>query len=167
MGAAPADLRDVDWANVSIPGDFCSVPGVVRLREGGAEASSDVWGTVQVDSHEETEYGDINGDSQEEAVVHVSCDNGGGTASGRLASAAVVLTRTRGRLTVLGTVTPQKNPQQAGPTRLHAQAKPGRVVSLEFWYRPADATCCPSGKATTIWRLRGGELVPGAPHITS
>ncbi len=167
MGAAPEDLRDVDWDAVRIPGDFCSVPGAVRLRDGGAKASSDVWGTVHVGSHEKAGYGDIDGDRREEAVIHVSCDNGGGTASGRLASAAVVFTHIGSRLIALGTVIPQKDPPQANPTRLYAEAKPGRVVAREFWYRPTDGTCCPSGEATTIWKLRGGKLMPGAPHITA
>ncbi len=43
----------------------------------------------------------------------------------------------------------------------------GRVVAYETWYRPSDATCCPSGTAVTVWTLQGGRLSPGAPRITS
>jgi len=36
-----------------------------------------------------------------------------------------------------------------------------RLVVQEDWYGPADpSSCCPSGRATSIWRYTNGRLIP-------
>jgi hypothetical protein len=40
------------------------------------------------------------------------------------------------------------------PTLLQAQLGPGRVVGREAFYGPNDGTCCPSGRARTVWTYR-------------
>ncbi len=169
VGAAPADLHDVDWARVPVPGDFCGVPGLVTFKGGEATATSRTWGPVHLFRRDEgMVYGDIEGDQRSEAAVSVGCDNGGGTAAGQLAFAFVVFEGVQGRLIAIGTVTPQKNPPDQHTTLLwKLQMTRGRLIAHENWYRPMDPTCCPTGKAETIWTVKDGHLTPGAPHITS
>jgi hypothetical protein len=168
VGEAPADLHDVDWAQVPVPGDFCGVPGLVTLKGGEATATSRTWGPVHLSRFGNVVYGDVEGDPHSEAAVNVGCDNGGGTASGQLAFAFVVFEGIQGRLILVGTVTPQKNPPDQHPTLLwKIQMKPGRVIAHEQWYRPSDGTCCPTGTAETIWTVKDGRLTPGTPHVTS
>jgi hypothetical protein len=177
VGAAPADLHDVDWERVPVPGDFCGIPGLVtfkRLRLAGfkggeATATSRTWGPVHLFRRDEVMvYGDIEGDQRSEAAVSVVCDNGGGTAAGQLAFAYMVFEGVQGRLIAIGTVTPQKNPPHVHVTLLsELQMTRGRLTAHENWYRPMDPNCCPTGKAETIWTVKDGHLTPGAPHITS
>ena len=171
VAAAPADLHDVDWAHVPLPGEFCGVPGLVTLKANEATATSDKWGPVHLFRNFRNVpviYGDVTGDHRSEAAINVGCDNGGGTAAGPLAFAFVVFQGIQGRLTAIGTVTPQKNPPNQHPTLVwKLRLTRGRVIANENWYRPSDSTCCPTGTAVTIWTLQNGHLVPGAPRITS
>ena len=168
VAAAPADLHAVDWADVPIPGDFCGIPGLVTLKGDAAKATSHTWGPVHLFRFGPVVYGDVEGDLRSEAAINVECDNGGGTAAGQLAFAFVVFEGVRGRLTVIGTVTPQKNPPDQHPTLLtKVQLARGRVIAHEAWYRPSDADCCPTGTAITVWTLRAGHLTPGSARITS
>jgi hypothetical protein len=173
VAAAPADLHDVDWARVPLPGEFCGVPGLVTFKGDEATATSDKWGPVHLFRFHNSQngsvvYGDVTGDHRSEAAVNVGCDNGGGTAGGQLAFAFVVFQGIQGRLTVIGTVVPQKNPPNQHATLLwKVQLTRGRVIAHENWYRPSDSTCCPTGTAVTIWTLQDGHLTPGAPRIIS
>jgi hypothetical protein len=168
VAAAPADLRELDWAKVPIPGAFCGVPGLVRLEDNPAKATSDTWGPVHLYRSEKVVYGDVKGDRRSEAAVGVDCNNGGGTAAGQLAFAFVVFEGVRGRLVPIGTITPRKNPPNQLPTVLSKlELQRGRITAHEAWYRPSDSTCCPTGTAVTTWTVKGDHLVPGAPHITS
>jgi hypothetical protein len=168
VGDAPADLHDVDWATIPIPGEFCGVPGLVTFTDNEATGTSDKWGPVHLSRVPDMVYGDITGDRRSEAAVNVQCDNGGGTASGQLAFAFVVFEGAGGRLTTIGTVTPQKNPPSQHVTLLtKVQLRRGHVIAHELWYRPGDGTCCPTGTAVTTWKLQDGQLTAGAPHITS
>jgi hypothetical protein len=171
VATAPDDLHDLDWTRVPLPGDFCGVPGLVRFKGDYAMATSKKWGPVHLTRNLGSRpviYGDVTGDHRSEAAVGVECDNGGGTASGQLAFAFVVFQGIQGRLTVIGTITPQKNPPNQHPTLLwELRLTRGRVIANEMWYRPGDGTCCPTGTAVTTWTLRDGHLIPGAPHIIS
>jgi hypothetical protein len=165
---APADLHDVDWSHVPIPGGFCGIPGSVTFKGDEATATSRTWGRVHLFRYKSVVYGDIDGDRRSEAGVTVLCDNGGGTAAGDLAFALVVFEGVRGRLITIGTVTPRKNPPGVHPTWFRkVELKRGRVTAYEAWFRPSDSTCCPTGTAVTVWTLENGHLTPGAPRITS
>lgn len=169
LGAAPADLRDMDWEHARIPGDFCDIPGTVTLGP-ETEAESCTWGTVHVGRvGDEVSYGDITGDGRDEAALYVVCDNRGGTAAGQLAFAFVVLGREAGRLTSLGATTPQHNPPDQHATLLGSvDLAPGKVTVGELWYRESDANCSPSGTAETEWTVgKDRKLVAGSPRITS
>lgn len=170
LGSAPQDLRDVDWTRVTIPGQFCDIPGVVKLSEEEGGATSNTWGKVHVGRLPEVVYGNVAGNASDEAAITVECDNGGGTAAGNLAFAVIVMSGREGRLTALGTLSTQYNPTGVEhPTLIAASALvPGKVTVEESWFRPSDANCCPSGKAETIWTLQAdGSLSPGPVRITS
>jgi hypothetical protein len=164
-----ADLHRVDWPNVTIPGQLCVVPGFITLRNGEATASSQRWGQVHVGMQgTDAVYGDLDGDGDDEAAVTIWCDNGGGTAAGQLAQGLVVFDNPSGQLRTIGTVTPQHQPADVHTSFIDSLTfARGRLVAHELWYRNTDATCCPSGKATTVWKYTSGRLVPGNTQLTS
>ncbi len=169
LGPAPADLHQLDWASVHVPGDFCAIPAVIELQGGEAMATSRKFGRVHLGSMQEVTYGDIDGDGRPEAALKVECDNNGGTADGQLGFGAVILTSRHGRLVALGSITPQEQASDAIHVTLLAdvQIQRGSVVVHESWYRATDTTCCPTGTALTTWNLHGDQLSPGTPEITS
>jgi hypothetical protein len=170
LGPAPAELRRVDWAQSRLPGEFCAVPGVVQFSSGAAKATSDTWGPVEMRvDPSSTVYGDLDGDGVEEAAVSVSCNNGGGTASGQLAFGYAVVRKDGDALSAVGSITARQDPPDAGHVTLLGPAAitHNEIRVQELWYRPSDATCCPSGKAETTWSYTNGTLTPGQPVITS
>lgn len=169
LGPAPADLHQLDWASVHVPGDFCSIPQVIAFQGGEATAASREFGRVHLGSVSDVVYGDIDGDGRPEAALKVECDNGGGTADGQLGFGAVILTSRHDRLIALGSITPQEQAPDAIHVTLltDVQILHGSVVVHESWYRATDATCCPTGTAVTTWTLDGDRLSPGTPEITS
>jgi hypothetical protein len=134
--------------------------------------------------------GDVNEDGQDDAYYRVDCNNTGGTGEGVFAYAIVVIGATPSLSDsvilygkrpppqrLLGIVTPQQPENQAasqgdafhpaliggvemvmrGANQHHAD----RLVVQEEWYGPADpSSCCPSGRATSIWRYTSGHLSP-------
>ncbi len=164
-----SDLHDVDWQNTPVPGQFCDVSGLVRIKKGQGWASSAKWGRVQFYVSSPVLYGNLQGGGTQDAAVQVWCDNGGGTADGQIAEAYLIY-RMRGRtLTLIGAVTPQEQPSDQVHVSFFGSVSilPGSVVAHEEWYRPSDATCCPTGKAITVWTYTHGRLVSGTPDITS
>ncbi|MGW4159952.1 hypothetical protein [Streptomyces sp. NPDC004788] len=169
LGRAPEDLRDLDWAGVAVPGDFCGVRGLIGFKSGQAWAQSGTWGRVHAENRpEDVVYGDVLGDSRLEAALLTGCDTGGQTASGRLAWAYLVFTSEGGELRLVGTITPQQYLGGQASAFEGIALTPGRAVAHESWYREGDAVCCPTGRATTTWTLGDdGTLAPGAPHVTA
>jgi hypothetical protein len=43
----------------------------------------------------------------------------------------------------------------------------GHVAVTEFFYTPGNMTCCPTGRATTLWKWTGRTFIPGRTKITS
>lgn len=168
LGAAPRDIRSVDWEEATLPGAFCGVAVLVDFVGGEATAQSSIWGQVHLGAYAKATFGDLDGDGHLEAAVSVSCDNGGGTASGQLAFGYVVVESVGGKLRMLGSITPQTQRADASHVPLLDSVKfeRGKLVVTELWYRPSDATCCPSGKARTTWELRDGTLSPKAPVLS-
>ncbi|MGW6284437.1 hypothetical protein [Streptomyces sp. NPDC055107] len=168
VGPAPADLRDVDWSEVPVPGEFCGVPGLVRVDAAGeALATSRTWGTVRVRQTRNVLYGDSDGDRRDEAAVFVGCDDNGLTQNADIAVAYVVYGHVGKDLAVIGSVTPRQKSTTNHTALAGVEFAPGRIVVSEKWYRPNDARCCPSGDATTVWTREGDRLTPGAPRVTS
>lgn len=74
----------------------------------------------------------------------------------------VIFTATGKSLKVIGTVTSRQPPTPnvhvplLGPVMI----RPGRIIVPEYWYGTRDRNCCPSGRATTVWRYANGVLRP-------
>lgn len=166
LGGRALDLHHVRWGEVAIPGSVCGAATAIRLNHKKAVVQSrrfPGYRHIHVDTAwNGVVYGDLDGNGADEAAFQVDCNNGGGTADGVLAYAAVVFTGAHGRLRVVGVITPRQRylrgtryPPIVGIVKL----RPGRVVSPEAWYGPHDtAVCCPSGRARTIWSYSGGRL---------
>lgn len=156
-------LRAIDWRSATLPGSACGATGPIRLRAGQAFVRSSAWpwwSVVEVDLRPAA-YGDLDGDGRDEAAVGVVCSNGGGTASGQLGFATVVFRARDRELRVVGVVRPrQPLDPEAGHVPLlgRVEIRRRRVVAEELWYGPRDGTCCPSGRATTIWTYARGSL---------
>lgn len=167
VGPAPEDLREVNWAEVPTPGEFCGVPELLRFGSGNeVRATSTTWGTVRVFRSERFAYGDTDGDGRDEAAVYVGCRDTV-TMNAQITSGYVVYARVGDDLAVLGSITPRRK-DGAYPTLLtSAEFAPGRIIVHEKWFRPNDAHCCPSGDATTEWLREGDRLAPGTTRVTS
>jgi len=170
MRIRSSDVYGVNWKNITLPGAACGTTHPIRLRNGRAFVRSAAWpwwAIVDVSatppSSTDGEYGDLDGDGIDEAAVGVVCSNGGGTAAGQLGFSYVIFTAGENVLRVIGVITPrQPLDPEAGHVPLLASVEvlPGKVLTQEAWYGSNDGTCCPSGRATTIWRYAGGKLRP-------
>lgn len=162
------NLRHANWANMTIPVKFCAVPGLVKLKQSQATAVSGKWGKIQIFEDSHILYGRLQGYSGEDAAISVWCDNGGGTADGQLAQAYLIFNQRGTRLTLIGTISAREQPSGVHISYITGISfKQKSIIAHEVWYRPSDATCCPSGTALTRWTLAHGQLVPGRPDITS
>jgi hypothetical protein len=178
LAASAIDLHKVDWASVTLPGSVCGASKPIRLHHGSAfitpiprRFSRDSFPPgkrgVTVDSAADAVvFGDLEGSGREDAGLAVNCNNGGGTADGVLLYAWAIFSGRGGRLSVVGIVTPQVQPSEELPTLIGIAIRPGKITAHEFFYGPADATCCSSGRATTIWTDAHRTLLPGVPVIT-
>jgi hypothetical protein len=177
LAASAIDLRKVGWGSVTLPGSVCGASEPIRLHHGSAfispvpaRFSGDSFPGrrgVTVDSPPDSVvFGDLEGSGRDYAGLAVNCNNGGGTADGVLLYAWVIFSGRGGRLSVVGTVTPQVQPSGQLPTQIEIAIKPARITASEFFYGPADETCCSSGRATTIWTYADRALMPGMPTIT-
>ena len=71
---------------------------------------------------------------------------------------------------LLGTLTPQHKTSAMVHIPFIAVNRietTGHVAVTEFFYNLANATCCPSGRATTLWKWTGRTFIPGRTKITS
>ena len=166
-GAVPIDvaavnLHHVYWPNVPISGQFCSVPGIVRLKDGQATGVSTKWGPVDFYQAGSTIYGELGG--ADLAAVTVWCDNGGGTADSQIAQAYILFEIVGGKLSALGAITAQEQPSSDVPVSYITKItfSQDTVAAHEAWYRGNDPTCCPSGTAVTIWTYAHGQLISPA-----
>lgn len=164
VGPAPADLHDVDWANAPASGAFCGVPGLMRFdTKGEARATSPVRGPVRIRSGTEVLYGD----TRDEAVVYVGCDDNGRTQNTQIAAGYVGYGHAGKNLVVIGSITPRQKGGTSPTALAGAELAPGRIIVHEKCYRPIDPHCCPTGDATTVWTCEGNGLITGDPRITS
>jgi hypothetical protein len=168
--AAPS-LRNVDWANSSFPARVCGGVGVAVLHKGAARFRSTRWpqyAHVKVSLFKPVAFGDIDGDGKPEAAVELWCDNNSGMAAGLLADSFVIYKAGRGTdRTVLGILhTTEPGPEGGRAYFARARIKRNEVSADEAWYGPYDPTCCPSGRATTVWTYDGTTLHAGTPKVT-
>ncbi len=175
--ASAFDIHKVDWSSVTLPGSACGASQPIRLHHGSAfvtpiprrwsrDSFPDRQGVTVYASSSAVVFGDLAGSGPDDAGLPVNCNNGGGTADGVLLYAWVLFSGSGGRLSVVGTVTPQVQPPDVLPTLLEIAITPGEITAHEGFYGPTDATCCASGRATTTWTYAHGALRPGVPVIT-
>ncbi len=157
-------LRGVDWASSTIPGAWCGSPQPITLSNWTATITSTFNDDQVTDvGASKPQFGEIGGSVGAVAALPVGCNNGGGTADGQIAFALIVFAGTASSPHVLAVLTPrQPASEHAVHTPLIAGEKieRGRIVVREAWYGRNDATCCPTGRATTNWRLEDGRLAP-------
>ena len=172
---APAlDLHSVDWMTTTVPGPVC--PGVtapIQLSGGQATIPTPAGldaGTPQLAVSEGTVvYGDLYGNGRDVAAVNVLCSNTGGTADGQLESSWVVFSGASGTPTALATLLPQQASSAGNHVAMFDAGSAGIVIASgqitthEAFYGSNDPTCCPSGRATTVWTLANGTF---SPHTT-
>jgi hypothetical protein len=161
--AIPIDLHGVNWRAARLPGEVCGLHHAVRLHGGKVHVSS----RLEIDAGwHRVVYGDLDGDGRDEAALSVACSNGGGTADSVLSYAVVVFHATIRSSVPIGILRPRHRPPHQLPTLLQVQVDPGRVVGREAFYGSNDGTCCPSGRARTVWTYRHGTFRLASSRIT-
>jgi hypothetical protein len=167
--AQPVAAHGVNWGDVTIPGQLCKVSGPIRLHNGHATVHTSGFGMALDVQMLTVTRGDL-GHGLQVAALQVWCDNTGGTADGELAEGIVVFDSPGGHPHLLGTLTPQYRTS----AMLHIPfivvnriENSGHVAVTEFFYNSSNATCCPSGRATTLWRWTGRTFLPGRTKITA
>ena len=167
--AAPAGTSSVNWSDVTIPGQLCKVSGPIKLHNGKAFVRHSGFGMALDVLMTSVTRGNL-GHGLQVAALQVWCDNTGGTADGQLAEGILVFDSPGGHPHLLGTLTPQLkgNPMLHIPfIAVNHIESTGHVAITEFFYNSANPTCCPSGRATTLWKWTGRSFIPGRTHITS
>ena len=167
--AQTLSTHSVNWGDVTIPGTLCKVNGQIHLHKGSASVRHsgfgiplDVYTTVVAHGH--------LAPSLPVTTLQIFCANTGGTADGQLTEGIFVFDSPGGHPHLLGTLTPQLkgNPMLHIPFIVvsHIESS-GHVAVTELFYNSVDPTCCPAGRATTLWRWTGRTFVPGRTKITS
>ena len=167
--AQTLSAHSVNWGDVTIPGQLCKVSGPIKLHHGRAFVRHSGFGMALDVLMLHVSRGSL-GHGLQVAALQVWCDNTGGTADGQLAEGIMVFDSPGGKAHLLGTLTPQHKTSAMvhipyiAVNRIETTS---HVAVTEYFYHPANATCCPSGRATTLWKWTGRKFIPGRTKITS
>ncbi len=159
----------VNWGDVTIPGQLCEVKGQIHLHNGHATVRHSGFGMALDVLMLAVTHGDL-GHGLQVAALQIWCDNMSGTADGELAEGIKVFGSPGGQAHLLGTLTPQHKTSAMVHipyivvNRINTT---GHVAVTELFYNPSNATCCPTGRAVTIWKWTGRKFIPGRTKITS
>jgi hypothetical protein len=167
--ARTLDPQSVNWGDVTIPGQLCEVTGQIQLHNGHATVRHSGFG-MTLDVMELTVTRGNLGHGLQVAALQVWCDNTAGTADGELAEGIMVFDSPGGHPHLLGTLTPQHKTSATVHIPFIVVTgieSTGHVAVTEYFYNPVNPTCCPSGRATTIWTWTGHKFIPGRTKITS
>jgi hypothetical protein len=161
--------HSVNWGDIAVPGQLCRVDGQIQLHNGITRLSHSGLGPLFVQEFAVT-HGDLERGFPV-AALQILCSNQGGTAAGKLAEGIFVFADA-GQPRSLGLLTPQYRPEQLAPSYIPTMSvahidTQGHIATTEYFYTPADADCCPSGRASTIWQWTGRTFIPGRTTITS
>ena len=172
------------WHTIELPGAVCGATHPIKLawyKSGGDAFIHSTywpwWPAVEVDVSGPLRLPDIDGDGDSDAYFRVWCSNTGGTGESVISSADVVFGAAGNvngdlvkPLRMLGVITPQQpytfgvpSPYDGQLDAVTRSSNPPRsvIVASEFWYGTEDpSSCCPSGRATTIWKYAHGRLSP-------
>jgi hypothetical protein len=162
----PVDLRTFDWNRAVMPGSVCGVDHSIALHTGSATVRSDRWPTITRVSVDRgtVVFGDLSAHDAA-AALQVVCANLGGTAAGQLAFAVVVYTAQARAPLPIGVLTPEVRSVGHVPILLPTRIGDDEVTVAEYSYGPNDPDCCPTGRATTIWRLERGAFRAVSTHV--
>ena len=167
--ARTLDPQSVNWGDVTIPGQLCEVKGQIQLHDGRATVRHSGFG-MALDVMELTVTRGNLGPGLQVAAFQIWCDNTAGMADGELAEGIMVFDSPVGHPHLLGTLTPQHKTSAAVHIPIivvtHIDST-GHIAVTESFYNLANPTCCPSGRATTIWTWTGRTFIPGRTKITS
>jgi len=166
--AQALDAHSVNWGDVTIPGQLCKVSGQITLHNGSAFVRHSGFGMALDVLMQAVTHGDL-GHGLRVAALQIWCDNTGGTADGQLAEGIFVFDSPGGHAHLLGTLTPQHKTSAMVHIPYivvnHIDTA-GHVAVTELFYNPANFTCCPTGRATTLWKWTGRTFIPGRTKIT-
>ena len=166
--AQTLSAHSVNWGDVTIPGHLCKVNGQIHLHNGNATVRHSGFGfpldvlTTTV-THGHLAHG------LPVTALQIWCI-AGGTADGELAEGIMVFESPGGKAHLLGTLTPQHKTSamvHIPSIVVNRIETTGHVAVAEFFYTPGNMTCCPSGRATTLWKWTGRTFIPGRTKITS
>ena len=166
--AQTVSAHSVNWGNVTIPGQLCKVNGQIHLHNGQATVRHSGFG-MALDVLTTTVTHGYLAHGLPVTALQIWCDNTGGTADGQLAEGIFVFDSPGGHAHLLGTLTPQHKTSAMVHIPFIAVNRietTGHVAVTEFFYNLANATCCPSGRATTLWKWTGRTFIPGRTKIT-
>lgn len=167
--AGAPGAQSVNWGDVKIPGQLCRVNGPIQLHNGQAMVRHSGFG-IPIDVLMLTVKRGYLGHGLRVAALQVWCDNTGGTADGERAEGIMVFDSPGGHAHLLGTLTPQHRTSAMVHIPYIVVDRidtTGHVAVTEYFYNSADFTCCPTGRATTLWKWTGRQFVPGRTKITA
>ena len=166
--AQTVSAHSVNWGNVTIPGHLCKVNGQIHLHNGNATVRHSGFG-FPLDVLTTTVRHGYLAHGLPVTALQIWCI-ADGTADGELAEGIMVFDSPGGKAHLLGTLTPQHKTSamvHIPSIVVNRIETTGHVAVTEFFYTPANATCCPSGRATTLWKWTGRTFIPGRTKITS
>ena len=166
--AQTVSAHSVNWGNVTIPGQLCKVNGEIHLHNGQATVRHSGFG-FPLDVLTTTVRHGYLAHGLPVTALQIWCI-ADGTADGELAEGIMVFDSPGGHPHLLGTLTPQHKTSAMVHIPFIAVNRietTGHVAVTEFFYHLANATCCPSGRATTLWKWTGRTFIPGRTKITS
>jgi hypothetical protein len=161
-------MHSVNWGNVTIPGHLCEVKGQIHLHAGHATVRHSGFGTA-LDILTTTVTHGYLAHGLPVTALQIWCI-AGGSADGELAEGIMVFDSPGGKAHLLGTLTPQHKTSMMvhiPSIAVNRIETTGHVAVTEFFYTPGNMTCCPSGRATTLWKWTGRTFIPGRTKITS
>jgi len=159
---APSDIRAVDFGEVAPPGSACAEglrftpPAAIPVARGRSPVL-DIGRVTRLEVDPNVVYGDLNGDGNDEAVVHVICTYGANGAE----DTVHVWTQTRAGRTVheASLSEPPRSITGPLPPAVTDLAVDGRQVEVTWTgYAAGDPNCCPSRLTTVSYELDGDRL---------
>ena len=158
---APADIRAVDFGEVAPPGSACAEglrftpPAAIPVARGRSPVL-DIGRFTRLEVDPDVAYGDLDGDGNDEAVVHVVCTYGANGAE----DTVHVWTQRRGRTVHVASLTePPRSVAGPLPPAVEAVAVDGPQVEVTWTrYAAGDPNCCASRLTTVSYELDGDAL---------
>jgi hypothetical protein len=157
----PANIRAVDFGEVAPPGSACAeglrfTPPAAIPVDRGRSPVLDIGRFTQLEVDPDVAYGDLDGDGDDEAAVHVVCNYGANAAE----DTVHVWTLSRGRPVHVASLTepPRSITGPLPPGVTDVAIEGGRVEVTWTHYAEGDPNCCPSGLTTVGYALDGDRL---------